>query len=118
MPQWPWTQAARVAGDAVWTSAEVIEVDDLDGLLSLPGGGSADLGDLDGAGELDPSGGGDDLDGAGDPTAVTGAGEAVGGHLTPRQRLIGPAFSGQLQIGLSTLLCCCSGTRQGLGIVG
>jgi len=38
---------AGVAGD---------DVDDLDGLLSLPGHGAADLGDLGGALELDPRG--------------------------------------------------------------
>ena len=38
------------------------QVDDLDGFLAVPGDGAAQLGDLGGAGELDPRGGEDGLD--------------------------------------------------------
>lgn len=46
------------------------DVDDLDGLLSYPGHGAADLRDLGGALEVDPGGGEDGLDGAARPASL------------------------------------------------
>ena len=61
------------------------EVDDLDGLLALPGDRAADLGDLGGAGELDPGGCERGLDGAADPAAVVRAHGRYGGDGSPGQ---------------------------------
>lgn len=72
------------------------QVDDLHALLATAGDGAPELGDLGGAGELDPSRGGDDLDRAGRGAAVAAGGGTVAGHGLPREVLAGLEQGGLL----------------------
>ncbi len=87
MPQCPWTQAGQGRRWSGQVAGGGDDIDDFDTLVAVAGDGASDLGDLRGAGEVDPRGCVDDLDGAPAPPAVPAAEDAVDGNVGPGQLL-------------------------------